>query len=456
MPNIDPVLPSSEPDPVLLKQLASVKRACLAIVASLALISLAGWLIPALGRIMPNGWQLMKAESALAAILCALSLHLTEPRYSRRMNRIGLVLAVVVTLVATITLIEHRFHGAPGVESLLASDRGALFTEGMSPHSAAGFALLGVAIVLVRARKRFAVYLADLTIFCLCLLVLILVSGHVFGVTRIFSPSTTVLTSPLTLVCLMLTTMVALFRRTEQGIFSIYLGRGIGSRIARILSPILLLLPFLREAARAHFISSNRMPAHYATAILASLAAIVSLALLLFLAWRINSMEIEIHDLSLRDELTGLYNRRGFNLFAEQALRLAHRSNLPFSLLYIDLDNLKQINDSLGHATGSTFLFEIGEILQATLRETDVLGRIGGDEFAVAGQFSHESIALVAQRLEESSVQRNAETIRRLPLSFSVGFVTTDEDWHESLDDLLTRADQAMYQEKRRKKVAIR
>jgi diguanylate cyclase (GGDEF)-like protein len=455
MPNIDPVLPSSEPDPVLLKQLASVKRACLAIVASLALISLAGWLIPALGRIMPNGWQLMKAESALAAILCALSLQISEPRYSRRMHRLALVLAVAVTLLSSAALIEHRFHVAPGVESLLSSDRGSLFTEGMSPHSAAGFVLLGVAIVLVRARKRFAVHLADLTIFCLCLLVLILVSGHIFGVTRTFGPSTTVLTSPLTLLCLSLMTLVALFRRTEEGVFSIFLGRGIGSRIARILSPILLLLPFFREAVRAHFINSNRMPAHYATAILASLAAIVSLALLLFLAWRINSMEVEIHDLSLRDELTGLYNRRGFYLFAEQALRLAHRSNLPFSLLYIDLDNLKQINDSLGHTTGSTFLSEIGEILQATLRETDVLGRIGGDEFAVAGQFSPESIAFVAQRLEESSVQRNAETARRLPLSFSVGFVTTDEDWHESLDDLLTRADQAMYREKRRKKVAI-
>jgi len=455
MPNIDPVLPYSEPDPALLKHLAAVKRACLAVVAMLALISLAGWLIPALGRIMPYGWQLMKAESALAALLCALSLQVSEPRYSGRMYRFGQVLVVAVTLLASVVLIEYRFHGAPGVESLLASDRGALFTGNMSPHSAAGFALLGIAIVLVRARKRFAVYLADLTIFCLCLLVMILVSGHIFGVTRTFSPSTAVLTSPLTLVCLALMTLVALFRRTEQGIFSIYLGRGIGSRIARILSPILLLLPFLREAARAHFINTNRMPAHYATAILASLAAIISLALLLFLAWRINSMESEIHDLSLRDELTGLYNRRGFYLFAEQALRLALRSNLPFSVLYIDLDNLKQINDTLGHAIGSTFLSEIGEILQATLRETDVLGRIGGDEFAVAGQFSRESIALVAQRLEESSVQRNAESVRRLPLSFSVGYVTTDEDLHESLDELLTRADQAMYQEKRRKKVAL-
>jgi diguanylate cyclase (GGDEF)-like protein len=197
------------------------------------------------------------------------------------------------------------------------------------------------------------------------------------------------------------------------------------------------------------------MPPYYATAFLASLAAAIALSMLLFLTWRIHRMEIEIHDLSLRDELTGLYNRRGFYLLAEQALRLAHRSKLPFSVLYIDLDDLKQINDSLGHSIGSTFLSEIGEILHATLRETDVLGRIGGDEFAVAGQFSQESIALVAQRLNETSVQRNAEGRRSLPLNFSIGYVTAGEDWRGSLDDLLSGADVAMYREKRRKKTAF-
>ncbi|MDR3750993.1 MAG: GGDEF domain-containing protein [Terracidiphilus sp.] len=448
-------MPTSEPDPTLLNTLASVKRACLAIVASLALVSLAGCLIPALGKIMPYGWQLMRAETALIALLGALGLQFSELRYSRWMHSIALILAVVLTLLASAVIVEQKFHVTPGVELPLLSDQGSLFTGRMSPQTAAAFVLLGIAIALGRTRKRFTVHLADLTVFCLCLLVLILVSGHIFGITRTFSPSTSVVTSPLPLLCLSLMTLVALFRRTEEGIFSIYLGRGIGSRIARILSPILLFLPFLREAVRAHFISSNRMPAHYATAILASLAIIVSLALLLFLAWRINIMEIEIHDLSLRDELTGLYNRRGFYLLAEQGLRMAHRSNLPFSVLYIDVDNLKQINDSLGHTAGSEFLAETAEILQTTLRETDVLGRIGGDEFAIAGQLSQESITLVALRLEETSIQRNAKTARRLPLSFSVGHVTSEEDLHESLDELLTRADQAMYREKRSKKVAL-
>jgi diguanylate cyclase (GGDEF)-like protein len=457
MPKIAPVLPLSEPDPALLNRLAAVKRSCLAFVALLALVSLTGYLIPALAQMLPSGWQLMKAQSALAALLGAFSLQFSEPQSSRLMRRIALACAVTLTLLSCAGLLESWFHGLPpaGLSFTAGLLSPAWPAQRMFPQSASGFALLGIAIILVRAGRPIAVRLADLTIFCLCLLVLILVSGHILGVTGTFGHTTTYLASPLTLLCLLLMTLVALFRRTEAGVFSIYLGPGIGSRIARVLSPALLVLPFLREGARARILGAGRMPAHYVTALLASLAAMLSIALLLYLAWRINKMEIEIHDLSLRDELTGLYNRRGFYLLAEHALRMAHRAGLPFSVLYIDVDNLKHINDSFGHTAGSEFLAETAEILKDTLRETDVLGRIGGDEFAVAGQFDRESIALVAERLEESSESRNAWPGRRLPLSFSVGCITSEANLHESLDELLAKADQAMYREKRRRKVPV-
>jgi diguanylate cyclase (GGDEF)-like protein len=254
--------------------------------------------------------------------------------------------------------------------------------------------------------------------------------------------------------CLVLLTLVALFRRTDDGVFSILVGRGIGSRISRFLLPFLLILPFLREAARAHIINSGWIPAHYATAIFASLAAMLSCGLLLFLAWRIRSMEMEIHGLSLRDELTGLYNLKGFYLLAEQSQRMAHRSDLPFSVLFIDLDNLKQTNDTLGHQAGSAFLAETAELLKATFRETDVIGRLGGDEFAVAGQFSRMAISLATERLEESCAQWNAEPERRFALNFSVGHATSEGAHGEPLDELLDLADQAMYQQKRQKKMS--
>jgi len=174
------------------------------------------------------------------------------------------------------------------------------------------------------------------------------------------------------------------------------------------------------------------------------------------LAWRIDNLERAIRDLSLRDELTKLYNRRGFYLLAEQALRLAQRSDAPFSVLFVDLDNLKQINDTLGHEVGSIFLCEVSELLRSFVRRTDVVGRVGGDEFVIAGQSSDAAMQNVALRLEQAAERRNEEPDRKYPFSFSLGHVTSDEGERESLEDLLHRADGAMYTTKRRKKALLR
>jgi diguanylate cyclase (GGDEF)-like protein len=457
MPKLTTASSIIEPDLDLLKKLVWVKRASLAAVAWIAAITLAGWLLPALGRLLPNGWQLMKPESALAALLSVLCLLFAAPKRSRRLHRLSLILAVLVTLMGAVILAGY------GLQTFHAVDKLPLFARGfsprlavtMTPQTAAGFALLGMQMLLIRARNRLANQVADLFAFFLGMLLLVLVSGYAFGAMRMFGLSTTVMTSPQSLVCLLLLTLAAILRRAENSVFSIFLGRGIGSRIARVIAPILLVLPFLREIGRAHMMQAQRIPEQYATAILASVATMLAFVLLLILAWRINSMEMEIHDLSLRDALTGLYNLRGFYLLAEQSRRLANRNQLPFSVLYIDVDNLKQINDSFGHNVGSAFLAETAEIIGATFRETDVLGRIGGDEFAVASQFSQDAVATAAERLQAACTSRNRETGRQFTLSFSVGYATSVEQKDQSLEDMLAEADKAMYQEKRRKKILL-
>lgn len=452
MPYKAPVLPDSEPNAALLTNLAAVKRGCLVMVTLLSLLSLMGCLAPGLEHILPGDWKLMRAESALAALLSALSLQIAESPRARWVRQTGVAMAIVVILLACGVLFRAGLYSPAGNPSLsFAHPVIPPFGDAMTPHSALGFLLVGICALLTRARERLTVRLADVAIILLCVLVLVLVSGHIFGASHMFGTNATYVTSPLTLLCLMLLSLVAMLRRTETGVFSIFLGSGLGSRVARMLSPFLLVLPYVREGTRAHMIGQDRMPPHYITALLATLSAVCALFVLLYLARQINRMEREIRDLTLRDELTGLYNRRGFYLLAEQALRMAHRSEQPFSVLYVDVDNLKQINDSLGHNTGSEFLSETAQILQSALRETDVVGRIGGDEFAVAGQFSQESITIVAERLRESAVLRNSGT-RRQPLSFSVGHITSEAKQHESLDEMLARADEAMYREKRSKK----
>jgi diguanylate cyclase (GGDEF)-like protein len=449
------LFPNTEPDQAFLDKLAPVRRLCLAAAAILAFIILLGWFIPALGSILPEGWNVMRSETALFLILGAISLEFSEPRHSIRVKMAGQLLAVLLALFGAAVLLEFALHMSFGFDTLLPCDLGVddPFPGRSAAQTAVGFFLLGISIALIPAKNRITVWTADLVAIALSLLILVLISGEIFTALRLFSFSTRMHTSQQTLTCLTLLTMVALMRRAERGVLSIFLGRGIGATTARILGPILLVLPILREIARARMIHSSLIPEHYATAILVSIATMLSTVLLLILVWRIDSMETEIRDLSLRDELTGLYNLKGFTLLSDQAIRMAQRSQLPVSVLFVDLDNLKEINDSFGHQTGSAFLTETADLLRETFRETDVIGRVGGDEFAVVCHGSHVAISIAAQRLHLASNAHNSASGRRYPLSLSIGFVTSKEHEHQSLKDLLTEADKAMYEEKRRKKL---
>jgi diguanylate cyclase (GGDEF)-like protein len=457
MPKLNLPLSVADSDPELLRKLAPVKRYCFLAVAWIGGLTLLGWYLPGMGKFLPNGWRLMTAETALGILLCAFSLEFSEKFYSLRVKRLSQLLAVLAALLGMAILGEYAFHIAAGLERLFPFDPNSTshWPGRPSPQTGSGLAMLGITIALIRARGRIVVRIADLVTTCLGLLVLVLTSGEVFGAMRIFGLSGVTRTSPQTMLCLAILTVVAFLRRAERGIFSVFLGRGIGSRIARILGPVILVLPFLREIARQRMVSSHILPEHYATAILASVAAAISFVFLMLLVFYIKSMENEIHNLSVRDELTGLYNLRGFHLLGQQALRLAQRSRVPFSVLFIDLDNLKQINDLHGHSMGSACLAETAELLQAIFRETDVLGRIGGDEFAVAGQFTHAAVALATERLREASALRNSTPGHSAALSFSIGHVTSLLTAHESLPMLLAKADQAMYEEKRRKKSVV-
>jgi diguanylate cyclase (GGDEF)-like protein len=457
MAKLESVFSPSEPDPALIRSMALARRICLNAVGLISVLSLGLWLLQALGASIPGLSPFFGVDAAFCVLLGAFSLHLCElrkgPRRSTRL--LSILLATAVTLLAAAVLLQQHFPLSIGVSISALAGQAARFSlsDPMSSQTAAGFALLGLATICMQLRPWIAGRLADLLLFLLVLLVLIDVSEYLFGLLPMFGVPGSLRTSPLALFCLFLLAGAALLGRAESGVFSILLGRGIGSRIARLFSPILLLLPFLREVTRAHVIEAHRLPANYVTAVLASTAAMLSFGFLLFVAWRINGMELEIHHLSLRDELTGLYNLRGFHLLAEQALMMAQRVHAPFSVLFIDVDNLKRINDQQGHSFGSATLKEAGKLLRSTFRESDVLGRIGGDEFAVAGQFSQAAIAVATERLREAAALQNSRPECRFTLSLSIGHVTSEPHAPEQLDALLANADTAMYEEKRRKKI---
>lgn len=167
-------------------------------------------------------------------------------------------------------------------------------------------------------------------------------------------------------------------------------------------------------------------------------------------------MEEELRSLALRDELTGLHNRRSFVTCLDQELKVARREAdaKGIYLLFIDLDGFKQINDTLGHKVGDKALVEAARLLKTTFRDADLVARLGGDEFVVfltsGGEGAH--VELLKNRLQDSVEAWNKQEQRQYRLQMSVGVVHHDPKQRGSTEELLKRADELMYQQKRAKK----
>ena len=164
--------------------------------------------------------------------------------------------------------------------------------------------------------------------------------------------------------------------------------------------------------------------------------------------------EERLYSMTITDELTGLYNRRGFLTLSDQQLKQANRDNKKMFLMSSDLDYLKLINDHLGHKAGDRALTNTANILKETFRESDVIARMGGDEFIVLGMVTpYYGIQTLTKRLKENLNVHNSladEPLEDISLSF--GFALYDPSQPCSIEELLTNADELMYIDKRKKR----
>jgi diguanylate cyclase (GGDEF)-like protein len=156
----------------------------------------------------------------------------------------------------------------------------------------------------------------------------------------------------------------------------------------------------------------------------------------------------QLEELSVTDELTGLSNRRGFMILAEQQRKLVKRGH-SMVLLYMDLNDFKTINDTLGHNAGDDALVETAQILLTCVRESDILARVGGDEFAALLVDSEVEFAQAAPgRLQAAFDRRNAGKTTAYDLSIGCGCAPYLGDDPISLEELISRADELMYADK--------
>lgn len=163
--------------------------------------------------------------------------------------------------------------------------------------------------------------------------------------------------------------------------------------------------------------------------------------------------EEQLEKLARIDSLTGCYSRRyGLELLDRQ-IKLSHRSKSPLLLAFLDIDGFKTINDNFGHNEGDKVLRESVELFKSTLREIDIICRMGGDEFLlIFPDSSLKEASLIRERLQKKFSQLNKRIKKDYQIKFSMGFSEYLPDKPETLDELIAIADQRMYEEKKKNK----
>ena len=163
----------------------------------------------------------------------------------------------------------------------------------------------------------------------------------------------------------------------------------------------------------------------------------------------------QVRQLAIADELTGLMNRRGFMMLAEHQRSLADRKGTSLSLVFVDIDRFKIINDQFGHEEGDQALRELAGLLLRTFRRSDVVARLGGDEFIILmADLNSDGLRTVLDRVRRNIAAFNQEARFSWRLAISLGVVVYDPAHPATLEALMASADQAMYREKEQSRVA--
>lgn len=445
------VRPPGQTDPKLLHRLFYVDHLCLFGTFIIALINILPIIFAQTQHLFPASLLDMRTSSAAIALCATMCLVLCEETQAEQWRWAGRAFGMLAVLIAAASFLAGISLLPLALTRALNDDHG-LGPGGSLAFSAAAFLFLGLAILLVSSKKQSYGRVADGITILLSPVVVTLIVGFFFGVAGVQGSSVAGLMPNPAIWCLTLLIVVVLLRRAERGFLSILWGYGTGSRLARFGAPILLGLPLVREISRAHLLRGGIIPTQYAVPVLTSAGTVLGFGLLLFGARLINQMQMDIQGVNLRDELTGLRSAKGFYLLAEQAFRYSRRVQEPFGVLFVDMDNLKVINDRQGHSVGSVALVETAKLLTASFRETDVIGRVGGDEFVVAGQFKQIELAIAVQRLRKALARKNQAIGQRFSISLSMGYTVTEDFAHDTLQSLVKKADEAMYEEKRAKK----
>ncbi len=413
-----------------------------------ASIVLAGWIlrIPTLTSVVP-GLVSMKANTAICFLLLSGALYAAaECRWPRWQGW----LAIAAAFLASLTLFEYVSGTSLGIDEALFRDLALSPHPGrMSPITAANFVLLASAL-LVPPFKR-SDYLKEALALLLALSATFAIVGYIYGVPTLYgalSSSSTAMALH-TGVNFLLLAIGFLFVERETGFVRVFHGSSIASMVARYLVPVAFLVPVVMGAMFIRTRWSLQHP-HLVMALTVVSNIVLLVALIWLFALMIRRVEKEraiVQQQAETDKLTGIYNRRHFESSLEREIERARRYGSPLSLLMIDVDNFKQLNDTHGHLVGDRMLYRLARECESCLRTSDIFCRYGGDEFVIVAPETSALAAMAMARRMRQNIDALGMDQSFGTLGISIG-IAVWEDNFKTNDDFIAAADSALYQAK--------
>jgi diguanylate cyclase (GGDEF)-like protein len=439
---------ASQADAKIQSWFETANNICLAVTFLISLTILSAWQLPVVSSILPDNWRLMQASTGLAVLFLSTGLALGRQNRSYQLRLISQICAGAAILLAALALFEHWNGEGAIFGRYLVADSHIPLANPMSIQSAVAFILLGLLLITNPLRQYLPSYICDFILMLLIILNLLFISGYLFNAIHLIGQSSVILISVQTLACVVLLSFVQMGRCAPYGFFSALVTKGVGSRFARILLPFSIIISFLIIFGKTQLLTLGALTSPYDAALEAAALATLLFVVVIVLARKINALEKNLRDISLTDDLTKIFNRRGFYEHGEQELRDIQRNAQSLTLLFFDVDGLKKVNDTFGHEIGSQLLIDFATLLRKNFRENDIVARLGGDEFVVMTHGPRQEVIPALRRLREATDNTNNTCKNPYSIGFSMGEVTVDAQSHESLDELLAKADAAMYSNK--------
>jgi diguanylate cyclase (GGDEF)-like protein len=359
-----------------------------------------GWLlqIPLLKTVLP-GYTSMKPNTALAFVLSGVALWFIGKPNGRT---IRCVLALLVAGLASLTLLEYSLGRSIGIDELVFRDPlSPRYPGRMAPLTAVSFVIVAAALLMHDLNLRVHLVSQSLLLFA-AFGPMFGIVGYLYGVPFLYGINIYTAMAFHTGLGLLVLIVGVLFADPEKGIARIFLDDSSGGILARVAIPASILVPILLGCiftnSRWNF-GQDRL----GSALIVIGNAAVFVALIWALAFFLQSRESQLNRAeghANTDSLTGVMNRRYFETRLSEEIKRGERFKSEFSLILIDVDRFKALNDSMGHLVGDSVLRNVAQLIRASLREVDIVCRYGGEEFVViAIQTDVHHALLTAEKL---------------------------------------------------------